>query len=106
MTTENAFSLTFPVTIAISVEHLSLVAAANAKAEARESVNSSPTLTESPKIHPGETFSYNSYHVTHLSAEAFGSFHGVDEFQNRIHIRMKPFRLDIPGGANIDPVHS
>ena len=51
-----------------------------------------------PKIPPGETFSYNSYHVTHLSAAAFGSFMESDEFQNRIHIRMKPFRLDIPGG--------
>ena len=47
---------------------------------------------ESPIIPPGETFSYNSYHVTHLSAEAYGSFHGTDEFNNRIHTRMKPFR--------------
>ena len=61
---------------------------------------------ESPIIPPGETFSYNSYHVTHLSAEAFGSFHGVDEFQNRIHINMKPFRLNIPGEPSIDPAHS
>ena len=36
---------------------------------------------ESPLIAPGETFSYNSYHVTHLPAEAFGSFHGVDELK-------------------------
>ncbi|OUU25401.1 MAG: magnesium transporter [Verrucomicrobia bacterium TMED44] len=61
---------------------------------------------ESPLIPPGETFSYNSYHVTHLPAEAFGSFHGVDEFKNKIHIRMKPFRLNIPGDATIDPAHS
>ncbi|MEC8244465.1 MAG: ApaG domain [Verrucomicrobiota bacterium] len=61
---------------------------------------------ESPIIPPGETFSYNSYHVTHLSAEAFGSFHGTDEFNNRVHTRMKPFRLDIPGGSEIDPAHS
>jgi ApaG protein len=61
---------------------------------------------ESPVIPPGENFSYNSYHVTHLSAEAFGSFHGVDEFQNRIHINMKSFRLNIPGEPSIDPAHS
>ena len=58
---------------------------------------------ESPIIPSGETFSYNSYHVTHLSAEAYGSFHGTDEFKNRIHINMKPFRLNIPGGGEIDP---
>ena len=51
---------------------------------------------ETPVIPPGQTFSYNSYHVTHLSAEAFGSFHGVDEFDNRIHVRMKPFSLNVP----------
>ena len=61
---------------------------------------------ECPLIPPGETFSYNSYHVTHLSTEAFGSFHGIDEFKNRVHIRMSPFRLDIPGGPSIDPIHS
>ena len=61
---------------------------------------------ESPMIPSGETFSYNSYHVTHLSTEACGSFHGTDEFNNRIHIKMKPFRLDIPGGGEIDPSHS
>ena len=61
---------------------------------------------ETPTIKPGDSFSYNSYHVTHLSAEAFGSFHGTDEFNNRVHTRMKPFRLDIPGGSEIDPAHS
>ena len=51
---------------------------------------------ESPIIPPGETFSYNSYHVTHLSASACGSFHGLDEFGEKIHVRLEPFRLDIP----------
>ena len=51
---------------------------------------------ETPTIPSGESFSYNSYHVTHLSAKAAGSFHGVDEFGEKIHVRMEPFRLDIP----------
>ena len=51
---------------------------------------------ETPTIEPGKSFSYNSYHVTHLSAKADGSFHGVDEFGNKIHIRMQPFQLEIP----------
>jgi len=61
---------------------------------------------ETPVIPPGQTFSYNSYHVTHLSAEAFGSFHGVDEFDNRIHIRMKPFSLNVPKDFPPNPTHS
>lgn len=61
---------------------------------------------EAPTISPGESFSYNSYHVTHLPAEAHGSFHGVDEFKNRFHVRMKSFRLNIPGQPTIDPTHS
>jgi len=51
---------------------------------------------ETPTIDPGDTFSYNSYHVTHLSAVASGSFHGVDESGNKIHVKMPPFQLDVP----------
>ena len=58
---------------------------------------------ETPTINSGETFSYNSYHVTHLSAEASGSFHGFDEFNQKIHVRIKPFRLDVPDDIKLDP---
>ncbi len=51
---------------------------------------------ETPIIAPGESFSYNSYHVTHLSAQASGSFHGVDEFGEKLHVRLDTFRLKIP----------
>jgi ApaG protein len=61
---------------------------------------------ETPTIPPGESFSYNSYHVTHLSAEASGSFHGFDEFNKKVHVRIKPFRLDIPEEPEVDPAHS
>lgn len=61
---------------------------------------------ETPTIESGESFSYNSYHVTHLSAEASGSFHGFDEFQNKIHVRIKPFRLDIPDEIHPPSSHS
>lgn len=51
---------------------------------------------ETPRLPPGEHFSYNSYHVTGCSARAFGSFHGVDEFGNRVHVVMPPFELRVP----------
>lgn len=51
---------------------------------------------ESPQLAPGEQFSYNSYHVTGNNACAHGSFHGVDEFGNRIHVILPPFEMEIP----------
>ena len=51
---------------------------------------------ETPRLSPGEEFSYNSYHVTGCDASVHGSFHGVDEFGNKIHVILPPFELRIP----------
>jgi ApaG protein len=51
---------------------------------------------ETPRLTPGEHFSYNSYHVTGLDARAFGSFHGIDEFGNKIHVVLPPFDMTVP----------
>jgi ApaG protein len=51
---------------------------------------------ETPALAPGEQFSYNSYHVTGTNAAAHGSFHGVDEFGNRVHVILPPFEMTIP----------
>ncbi|HVU34353.1 MAG TPA: ApaG domain [Opitutaceae bacterium] len=51
---------------------------------------------ETPRLGPGEQFSYNSYHVTGMDARAHGSFHGVDEFGNRVHVILPPFEMTIP----------
>ncbi len=51
---------------------------------------------ETPRLAPGEQFSYNSYHVTGLDASAQGSFHGIDEFGNKVHVILPPFELNIP----------
>jgi ApaG protein len=53
---------------------------------------------ETPRLAPGEEFSYNSYHVTGGDAESHGSFHGLDEFGNRIHVLLPPFALHVPPG--------
>ncbi len=53
---------------------------------------------EAPRLAPGEEFSYNSYHVTGVDAWAQGSFHGVDEMGNRIHVILPPFEMNIPRG--------
>lgn len=51
---------------------------------------------ETPRLTPGEEFSYNSYHVTGDDAVAQGSFHGVDEFGAKIHVVLPPFALRVP----------
>lgn len=51
---------------------------------------------ETPRLAPGEQFSYNSYHVTGCNASASGSFHGADEFGNHVHVMLAPFEMVIP----------
>jgi ApaG protein len=55
---------------------------------------------QSPVIAPGESFSYNSYHVTGTSARATGSFHGVDELGRKIHVLLPAFELMVPASAD------
>ncbi len=52
---------------------------------------------QTPKIEPGDEFSFNSYHVTGISGRAYGSFHGVDEYQNQIHVKVPMLEMVIPG---------
>jgi ApaG protein len=51
---------------------------------------------ETPHLEPGQSFSYNSYHVTHCDARAYGSFHGLDEEGRRIFVRIPMFDMRIP----------
>lgn len=56
-----------------------------------------------PSLPPGESFSYNSFHLSDQSALAMGSFFGRDENDRRIFTRIPPMDLhlppDIPGDA-------
>lgn len=51
---------------------------------------------ETPRLAPGESFSYNSYHVTGCDALVTGSFHGVDETGARVHVVLPTFAMSIP----------
>ncbi len=51
---------------------------------------------ETPRIEPGEEFSYNSYHVTGGDATVRGCFHGMDEHGAKIHVQLPAFALVIP----------
>jgi len=54
---------------------------------------------ETPRLEPGEHFSYNSYHVTSMDAHVRGSFHGVDELGERVHVILPSFDMTIPRRA-------
>jgi ApaG protein len=51
---------------------------------------------ETPRLAPGEQFSYNSKHITGCDARVQGSFHGVDELGRKVHVLLPPFELNIP----------
>ncbi len=57
---------------------------------------------ETPRLSPGEQFSYSSYHVTGVDAVAHGSFHGVDELGQKVHVMLAPFALTIPNDGPCD----
>lgn len=51
---------------------------------------------ETPRLPPGEEFSYNSYHVASEDAIARGCFHGVDDLGRAIHVSLPAFEMRIP----------
>ena len=51
---------------------------------------------ETPRLAPGEAFSYNSYHVTGENATALGSFHGIADGGEKIHVALPPFTMTVP----------
>jgi ApaG protein len=48
---------------------------------------------ERPRLHPGESYSFNSFHMLSSSAMATGSFHGVDANGRHILVRIPAFSL-------------
>jgi ApaG protein len=55
---------------------------------------------QTPTLAPGEEFSYNSYHVTNVNTVARGSFHGVDELDQPIHVKIPSFEMIIPAATD------
>ncbi len=51
---------------------------------------------ETPRLAPGEEFSYNSHHVTGCNAHVLGCFHGVDAKGAKVHVLLPPFDLILP----------
>jgi ApaG protein len=49
-----------------------------------------------PRLEPGETFSYNSYHVIRDASTATGSFFGETESGDPVLVRIPSFRMTLP----------
>jgi ApaG protein len=62
----------------------------------RRVIEGDKIVGETPRIAPGESFSYNSYHVAGCDAVAQGSFHGADEAGRAVHVLLPAFAMRIP----------
>lgn len=62
----------------------------------RQVIEGDRIVGETPRLAPGEAFSYNSYHVSGGDARAFGCFHGHDEMGEPIHVPLPPFDMNVP----------
>lgn len=62
----------------------------------RQVIEGDKIVGESPRLEPGESFTYNSFHVTGTDSRVIGSFHGQDESGVRVHVLLPPFDMIIP----------
>lgn len=51
---------------------------------------------KTPRLEPGQTFSYNSYHVIAEPSLATGTFFGQTEEGKPVYVRVPDFRLELP----------
>ncbi|PWU04720.1 MAG: ApaG domain [Verrucomicrobia bacterium] len=54
-------------------------------------------IGQTPVLAPGESFSYNSYHLASENIKAKGAFYGIDEFNQVIHVQVPEFDMIVPG---------
>lgn len=58
-------------------------------------VEGSGVIGETPTLHSGENFTYNSYHVVACSAEAEGALYGVS-MNDAGEVRSQRFMVEVP----------
>ena len=50
---------------------------------------------QTPRLEPGQTFSYNSYHVISEPSKATGTFFGHTETGKPVYVRIPDFRMEL-----------
>jgi len=68
----------------------------------QEVIEGEKIVGETPRLSPGESFTYNSYHVTGQNARVVGSFHGKDDEGRPIHVVLPPFEMVVPDSTGVD----
>lgn len=53
---------------------------------------------QTPRLEPGENFTYNSYHVISSDSVAEGAFFGLTDEGEAVFTRIPSFAMKIPGG--------
>ena len=51
---------------------------------------------QTPRLEPGQTFSYNSYHVISEASTATGTFFGQTDAGKPVFVRVPDFRMELP----------
>ncbi len=51
---------------------------------------------QTPRLEPGATFSYNSYHVIKEASKATGTFFGQTESGQTVFVRIPEFLMELP----------
>ncbi len=49
-----------------------------------------------PRLEPGQTFSYNSYHVIGEPCRASGTFFGQTDSGRAVYVRVPEFQMELP----------
>ena len=62
----------------------------------RQVIEGDKIVGETPTLGPGESFSYNSYHIAGGDTVAQGSFHGRDETGRPVHVILPSFAMRVP----------
>lgn len=55
---------------------------------------------QTPRLEPGGSFSYNSFHLTNQPGQASGSFHGQTTKGQAVFTRIPGFALKLPDNQN------
>ncbi|MFZ4763672.1 MAG: Co(2+)/Mg(2+) efflux protein ApaG [Roseimicrobium sp.] len=53
-------------------------------------------IGQTPRLEPGQTFSYNSYHVIGAGSTATGTFFGQTDHGKPVLVRVPDFRMELP----------
>ncbi|MCU0791323.1 MAG: ApaG domain [Opitutaceae bacterium] len=66
----------------------------------RQVIEGDKIVGENPVLRPGESFSYNSYHVAAGDTVAQGCFHGTDECGRNVHVLLPAFAMRVPAAPD------